>query len=171
MPGTPRRWSPVVVVLEVVLPVAEEREVVGAQPLEEGDAPLELVGGDRGGGSARSSSTITPGLLAHPVPVLDGLADVAQHPLHVVGDRVDVLVVPDPADLDVHPRLALGALGRLGGLVVGAGDVLEPAGHVAGDVELRVDRPGGRRAAAGSAPSTTESTRNGMSSVTTSTTE
>ncbi len=128
-----------VVVLEVVLPVAEEREVVGAQPLEEGDTLLELVGRDRGRRVGPQLVDDQPGLLAHPVPVLDGLADVAEHPLHVLGDRVDVLVVPDPADLDVHPRLPLGALGRLGGLVVGAVDLLEPARDVAGDVELGVD--------------------------------
>ena len=125
--------------LEAVLAVAEEGEVVVAQPLEERDAPLELLGGDRGGRVGAQLLDDHPGLLAHPVPVLDGLAHVAQHALHVEGDRVDVLVVPDPADLDVHPRLALGALRRLGGLVVGARDVLEPPGHVAGDVELRVD--------------------------------
>ncbi len=125
--------------LEVVLAVAEEGEVVGAQPLEEGDATLELLGGDRAGRVGAQLLDDHPCLLLHPAPVLDRLAHVAQHPLYVEGDLVDVLVVPDPADLDVHPRLTLGALGRLGGLVVRAGDGLQPPGDVAGHVELRVD--------------------------------
>ena len=137
--GHPSQMIALGVALEVVLAVPEERVVVGAQPLEEGDAPLELVGGDRGRRVGPELLDDQSGLLAHPVPVLHGLADVAKHPLHVVGDRVDVLVVPDPADLDVHPRLPLGALDRLGGLVVGAVDLPQPAGHVTGDVELRVD--------------------------------
>jgi hypothetical protein len=62
-------------------------------------------------------------LLLHPAPVLDG-SGVAQHALRS-DDLVDVLVVADAADLDVHPRLALGALGGRQ-LVVRAGDRLEP---------------------------------------------
>ncbi len=75
------------VALEVVLAVAEEGEVVGAQPFEEGDAPLELLGGDRGGRVSPQLLDDHPCLLAHPAPVLDRLPDVTQHPLHVEGDR------------------------------------------------------------------------------------
>ena len=47
LPGTPRRYSSSPVALEVVLAVAEEREVVVGQPLEEVDAAVDLVGGQR----------------------------------------------------------------------------------------------------------------------------
>jgi hypothetical protein len=128
-----------VVALEVVLAVAEEGEVVGPEPVQEVDAALDLVGRQRGGRLGAELLHDRADLLAHPLPVLDGLADVTQHALDVLGDRVGVLVVPDPADLDVHPRLAHRPLGRLGGLVVGARHLDQRAGHVTADVELRVD--------------------------------
>ena len=98
----------VALALELVLAVAEEREVVVGQPLEEGPALVELLGRSSGGGSLVELVDDLDDLGVHLVPVLDGLADVAQHPLEGVGDRVGVLVVVDPVDLDVHPRLALG---------------------------------------------------------------
>ncbi len=129
----------VVAVGEVVLAVAEEREVLVGQPLQERDATAELGGGHGGRRGLAQVADDVAHLQAHPLPVLDRLADVAQHALQLGRDRVHVLVVADPADLDVHPRLTLGAVGRWRRLVVRAGDGLEVAGDVTADVELRMD--------------------------------
>ena len=43
----------------------------------------------------------------HLAPVLDGLADVAEHALDVLDDRGRVVALGQPVDLDVHPGLAL----------------------------------------------------------------
>ena len=85
-------------------------------------------------------------------------------------DGAGVLVVGDPGDLDVHPRLADRVLGRLDRAVGDRHRRLERAGDVALDVELGVDDHVHVAELAVSSI-VSESTRNGMSSVTTSTTE
>ena len=145
--------------------------VVG-QPLQEATPRSTSVGGHRRGRAAsRRSLDDVAHLLRASGPSPRRLADVAQHALQVVRDRLDVLVVADPADLDVHPRLALGARRSAARrLAVGARDASRGCRR----------RRGSRRTAGGStrwtsrccrvSSITTESTRNGMSSVTTSTT-
>ena len=111
------------------------------------------------------------GTVTHLLPVLDRLAHVAQHPLQGLLDEGDVVLVDDPVDLHVHPRLAHRVRRRLlDHALLDRADGLEGAGDVAGDGELRVDDD--VHVVLGRASSmVTESTRNGMSSVTTSTTE
>ena len=53
-----------------------------------------------------SSSTISRAVRTHLLPVLDGVADLAEDLLERLLDLVGVLVGAEPADLDVHPRLA-----------------------------------------------------------------
>ena len=132
--------------LELVLAVAEEREVVVGQPGEELAALAQLLGRER----RRVLVELVDdgeGLGVHLLPVLDGLAYVAQHPLEAVGD-LGRLVVVGAVDLHVHPRLRALLGGGLGlGLDGGPGasprlvgvHVLELAGDVALDGELRVD--------------------------------
>ena len=88
-----------------------------------------------GGGSLRSSATIVVDLGVHLVPVLDRLADVAQHALDVLHDRGRVVAVGDPVDLDVHPRLADRLALGLERAVGARAHRLELAGDVADDVE------------------------------------
>jgi hypothetical protein len=75
----------------------------------------------------------------HPGPVLDALADVAEHALDVLHDGVGVVPVGQPVDLDVHPRLALGLALGLERAVRHRRHRPELAGDVADDVEAGVD--------------------------------
>ena len=93
------------VLLEAVLAVAEEGEVVVGEPPDELRALAHLVGVERAAGRDSSSATTAEGPRAHLLPVLDRLADVAQHALEGLLDQGDVGLVDDPVDLDVHPGL------------------------------------------------------------------
>ena len=88
--------------------VVELPEVFKLLPWNETEDPVAIVAGLVGRPAVASIgdtmwARFLVDLLPHPAPVLDGLADVAQHALEVRHDRVGVLVVTDPADLDVHP--------------------------------------------------------------------
>ncbi len=127
----------VLVGLELVLPVAEEGEVVVGQPGEEVAALADLGLAQRRRGVGELGDH-RQDLVVHLGPVLDRLADVAQHPLDALGD-LGGLVVVGAVDLDVHPGLddvvvALRTVDHLVGV-----HVLELAGDVALDGELRVD--------------------------------
>ena len=91
--------------LELVLLVAEEREVLAAQPLEQLGGLADLLRVERRRVGLEPGHDLLD-LGVHLAPVLDGLADVAQHPLDVVDDRRRVVTLGQPVDLDVHPRLA-----------------------------------------------------------------
>ena len=138
VPGSGAQHLVAVAGLEPVLAVAEEREVVGGQPAQQ-----VLALGDLGAAQRRRVGVELlddrAHLLVHLRPVLDGHADVAEHPLQRLLDLGRGLAVADPGDLDVHPGLADGV--ALGGhrAVLDAGDRLELAGDVADDVHLRVD--------------------------------
>ncbi len=124
--------------LEAVLAVAEEGEVVVGQPAEQVGALPDLLLGQR----RRAGLQLVDDrqhLAVHLLPVLDRLADVAQHPEQGLLDVAGVLVVGHPGDLDVHPGLADRVRRRLDGPVGDRGDGLERAGDVADHVELRVD--------------------------------
>ena len=101
----------VLVGLELVLAVAEEGEVVVGQPGEE-VAPLAHLGVRQRRRVVGELADHGQHLGVHLGPVLDRLADVAQHPLDALGDLRGLLVV-GAVDLDVHPRLddVAGALG------------------------------------------------------------
>ncbi len=123
--------------LQAVLAVAEEGEVVVGEPAKEVLALLDL--------GLRQRRWVGVELVddrehlgVHLVPVLDRLAHVAQDLLQQLLDLAGVLVVGHPADLDVHPRLAETLVG-LRGAVVGELHLLQLAGDVAEDVELRMD--------------------------------
>ena len=126
-----------VVLLQRVLAVAEEGEVVLGEPLEELGALPDLLRIQVGRRPAPQLGDDVEHPLAGARPVLDGLAHVAQHPLDVLDDDRGVLV-GDPVDLDVHPRLAHRVVVGLQRPVVDRGDVLQGAGDVAADVEVRV---------------------------------
>jgi hypothetical protein len=128
----------VVVRLELVLLVAEEGEVVVREPLEELTCLPDLLRVQRGRVLLESGDDVLD-LGVHLAPVLDGLADVAEHPLDVVDHRGGVVALGEPVDLDVHPRLADGLALRLQGAVGHRGDRLELAGDVPDDVEVGVD--------------------------------
>ena len=90
--------------LEAVLAVAEEGEVVVGQPADEVAALLDLGGVDR----RRVGLDVLDErqrAVAHLAPVLDRLADVAEHALEALDDLGDLGLVDDAVDLDVHPRL------------------------------------------------------------------
>ena len=127
----------VALALEVVLAVAEEGEVVVGQPGQEGPAALDLHGVERRR-RRRELLDDLAGLGPHLVPVLDGVADLAQDLLDRFLELGGVLVDAEPADLDVHPALADGARGRGLRLVLDRVHALEHSGDVADDVELRV---------------------------------
>ena len=139
----------VAVGLEDVLAVAEEGEVVVGQPAQQGGALLDLVVGERW----RVLLDVLDDPLdlgVHPLPVLDGVTDVDEHLGQLVLDLAD-LVVGDPVDLEVHPRLA-GHVVRVGlGLLV---EHLVRAGR-RGRVVRRTagGSPGGCRAGPRRAPS------------------
>ena len=89
---------------EVVLAVAQERELVEGQPAHElpglGDLGVRQrrrVGGDLLGAAQ--------GGVAQLGPVLDRLAHVRQHAAQPVGEPVELGGVGLPVDLDVDPRL------------------------------------------------------------------
>ena len=139
-PGAGDRTEVVVAValLQLVLAVAEEREVLVGQPLEQVARLPDLLGIQRRRVVAQALDDLgDPGV--HLLPVLDGLADVAQHPLDVVDDLGRVVVVAEPVDLDVHPRLADGVVDGLAGAVGHGQDLLQLAGDVAVHVEAGVD--------------------------------
>ena len=124
--------------VEGVLAVAEEREVLPGEPLEQLGGLPDLVAVERRRLVAQLGDDLGDPLV-HLDPVLDGLADVAQHPLHVGDDHLRVVALAQPVDLDVHPRLPHHALVRRGGAVGHRGRGLQGAGDVALDVEQRVD--------------------------------
>ena len=124
--------------LEPVLAVAEEREVVLREPPQQ-VPPL----GDLGVGQRELLlvELIDEGEHhgMHLGPVLDGHADVGQYPLQRLLEGCGVVLVADPGDLDLHPRLADRALGCGHRAVLDARDAAQLAGDVALDVHLRVD--------------------------------
>ena len=65
---------------QVVLAVAQEREVVVGQPAQQLPGLGDLLVGDSGGGIGREVVGDAQSGLAHLRPVLDGLAYVAEHP-------------------------------------------------------------------------------------------
>jgi hypothetical protein len=92
--------------LQLVLAVAEEREVLVREPRQERLALLDLLLGKRRRRLLQVRDHRVR-LRHHLGPVLDGRADVGEHPSYVVGDPLGLPdVVGQPVDLDVHPRLA-----------------------------------------------------------------
>ena len=75
------------------------------QPLEQLGGLADLLGVERRRVAAQVGDDRLD-LGVHLAPVLDGLADVAEHALDVLDDRVGVVALGQPVDLDVHPRLA-----------------------------------------------------------------
>ncbi|CAB4691363.1 unannotated protein [freshwater metagenome] len=124
-------------VLEDVLAVAQEGEVLVGQPLQQLRTLADLVGVERRRIAAQLGDHVE-----HPLPsarpVLDRLAHVAQHGLDPLDDRLGVVAVTDPVDLDVHPGLAHRVARGLDRTVVDDADVLQGAGDVAADVEVGV---------------------------------
>ncbi len=130
---------------QVVLAVAEEGEVVVGEPAHELPGLADLLLGQAGRGLLGELVGQTQRGVAHLGPVLDDLADVAEHPAQVGLDLAQVVAVGLAVDLDVHPRLD-GRVGRplgAGGLAAGAGvdveDLQQLAGDVAADDQLGVD--------------------------------
>jgi hypothetical protein len=90
---------------QVVLAVAEQREVVVGQPLQEGAALRRFRGIDAG----RRRRQFLGRLLQvrdHGGPVADRGAHVRQHPFDALAQRCPLLRVDEAVHLDVHPRLA-----------------------------------------------------------------
>ena len=128
----------VALLLEPVLAVAEEGEVVRGQPLEQLAALADLVLRERRRVGPQLADDLQH-LRVHLVPVLDGLADVAQHPLDVLLDGGGVVALADAVDLDVHPGLADEAGLGLQRPVRHRRHPLQRSRDVALDVEERVD--------------------------------
>ena len=122
-----RLESPLVAVVhQVVLAVAEEREVVVGQPLEE-----RLGLGDDGGIHGRRRLAVE--LLdqrararPHLLPVLDGGAHVGQDPLDRLAQALELSPIVLARHLDVHDRFA--------DRVVSGGVVVEQLDYVTGGV-------------------------------------
>ena len=95
-----------VVLAQLVLAVAEEREVVGGQPAQQLTGLLDVLGAQVvGGGLAGQVVGDTQRRVPHLLPVLDGLTDVGQDTQQVGGDLLQVGAVGLPVDLHVDPRL------------------------------------------------------------------
>ncbi len=130
--------------LEGVLAIPEEGEVVVGQPAQQ----LERLGylGVVDAGRRRGGQLVGDphGGVAQLRPVLDGLADVAQHALQRRLDLRELVGVGLPVDLHVDPGLG-DELVVIGAARRQVGDLDEVAGDSAAQHELRVhdevDRP------------------------------
>jgi hypothetical protein len=90
---------------QLVLPVAQQHEVILGQPLEEG----LVLRDDRRRQRGRGMGDLADRLLEPPehlAPVFDRGANVAQHFLDRRRQRGALLGIDQPVDLDVHPRFA-----------------------------------------------------------------
>ena len=113
-----------------VLAVAEQDEVVGQQPLEEGDGLVDLVVGVAGEAGAGELDH-APAALGHRREVEHGAADVAEDRLGALGERRQLVRVQPAVEVEVHDRLARGRLARVqhaGDPAVG--DPLQPEDRV-----------------------------------------
>lgn len=128
-----------VVVREVVLTEAEEREVVVGEPAEQLAGLVDLlvaqvVGGRLGGeliGDAQRG-------VAHLLPVLDGLAYVGQDPEQIGADLLQVRAVGLAVHLDVDPGLGDGIVRTLR-TGIRRQDLKELAGQIPSHHDLGVD--------------------------------
>ena len=110
LPGTRRSPSSPCSVTRSWLPVAEQRQVLVGQPLQEGAA----LGDQRRQQRRRRGIELGDRLLQardHRLPVLDGGAHVAEHALDARHQLAALLRVDQTVDLDVHPRFARRASG------------------------------------------------------------
>ncbi len=117
-----------------IVAAAEQHEVVGGEPVEEGAHLRRLLGVDR------RRQLVEPGgdagqALAHRIPVADRGAHIGEHALDALLQCSEVARVGTAVDLQVHDRLEADALALLGAL----GHAHEAALGVAGDVHHRMD--------------------------------
>ena len=119
---------------EVVLAVAEEREVVVDDPLEERLALGELLRVDRGRDALDVGDDLV-GPLDHGRPVLDRRPDIREHALQPRPQALEVGRLRLAHDLCVEERFELRVLGRR----VERQDVEELPRFVAADADDRVD--------------------------------
>ena len=124
---------------EDILPVAEEGEVVGRQPVQEAHPLGDLGGIDARRGRRAQLVGDFGAVFAHLGPVLDGVADVAEQAVDLGGDALAVGRVAQPVDLDVHPRLDADPELAVWGLV-DVEDLLEDTAGVPTDHQLGVDQ-------------------------------
>ena len=75
---------------QLVLAVAEEGEVVVGEPAQQLAGLADLLRRAAAAAAAASSSAMRSAACAHLRPVLDGLADVGEHPAQVGGDLLEV---------------------------------------------------------------------------------
>ncbi len=124
---------------QVVAAIAEEGEVVVAQPAQQFGGVAHLRRVDRGRVLLQRGHDLDRPL-THRVPVGDGILDVADHLAQPVGQIPGalrtLLVLRRRGDLQMHPRLGQHAGIPLG--LVGGQHPLQPARIVAVDVELGV---------------------------------
>ena len=98
LPGTSRSAGSPCSLHQVVLAVAQQRQVVVGQPLQEGPAFGHLGCGHGGRRVLQlGDRVVQPG--QHRLPVLHGGAHVGQHPLDAGRQRVALLRVHQPVDL------------------------------------------------------------------------
>ena len=90
--------------LDSILGEAQEREVVVLDPLEEGAGLLELLGVDERRRRPQIRGAAAK-LLAHGAPVLDRGPDVVERAAHLLGHRVEHLLLGLAIGLDVDDRL------------------------------------------------------------------
>ena len=156
------------VVDQHVLAVAEEGEVVVGQPLEQLDRVGDVLvrhrqlGVRAAGGGQLVGDHQRP--LAHPRPVLDRVPHVGQHPPHLVVQLLTGLGVAHRIDLDPDPALHDVAVDRVVRLDVRL-DLVQRAERLPAHHDQRVHQQVHLELVRGE-QAVTESTRNGMSSVT-----
>jgi hypothetical protein len=132
--------------LELVLAVAEKREVVVGEPLEQSLGLVEVLGVD----GRRTRLELGDDLaapLAHRRPVLDRRRDIRQGTLQISGELVEQRLLRVAVDLDVDQRLgdSLARVGRPWQQLEQAAFVVAP--HADDGVHVEVDRaavPGDR---------------------------
>lgn len=125
---------------ELVLPVAEEGEVVGREPAQQFTRLLDLlvtqiVGGRLTGqlfGDAQRG-------VAHLFPVLDGLADVREDPQQIGADLLEVGPVGLTVDLDMDPGFEDRVVRQVLAVRLEGQNFDQLAREVAADRDLRVD--------------------------------
>ncbi len=130
-----------VVLAQLVLAVAEEREVVVGEPAQQLAGLLDLRSGQiAGDGLVRQPLRQPDRRLPHLVPVLDGLTGVGQHAQQVGGDLLQIGPVRLAVGLHVDPGLDVRVVREVTHAGRRRGQHLdELAGHIAPHHELRVD--------------------------------
>ena len=100
---------------KVVLPVAEKREVVVGQPVEEVGGLGNFIGVDSGGRVCSQVRGKIDGVVTHGLPVGHCAAHILKRPADVIGEGVEIGAISLATHLHTHPGLGQCVVGTLFG--------------------------------------------------------